>query len=50
MAHRWSSMDDAELNDNYQEAQIERDKEEEDRNYSDQDINDMEEEINERDN
>ena len=50
MAHGWDSKDDAELNDKYRDALEERDKADEDRNYTDKDIKDIEDEINERDN
>lgn len=45
----WSELDDAELNRHYQDALEEREKSDDDRNWSEADIQDMEEEINERD-
>lgn len=45
----WSELDDAELSRHYQDALDEREKSDDDRNWSDADIQAMEEEINERD-
>ncbi len=45
----WSELDDAELNRHYQDALEEREKSDDDRNWSDDDIQEMEEEIRERD-
>lgn len=45
----WSELDDADLNRYYQDAVEDRDKPDEDRNWSDDDIQAMEEEIGERD-
>lgn len=44
----WSELDDAVLNRHYQDALEERGKPDDDRNWSEADIQDMEEEINER--
>lgn len=44
----WSELDDAELNRHYQDALEEKEKSYDDRIWSDADIQDMEEEINER--
>jgi hypothetical protein len=49
MGPDWGNMDDGELTEHYQDALIERDKDERDRNWSEQDIKDMENEIGERD-
>jgi len=49
MAPDWENMDDGQLTETYQDALLEQDKEEEDRNWSDDDIKEMEDEIGERD-
>ena len=49
METKWSDMDDAELNRCYQDARDEADKPDDDRNWTDDDIREMEEEMSERD-